>query len=170
MPKDYYCSVTTREPFAAVLVRRHFTKAVIVGGAWQSERSFQAVLDDLKARLKKEFGQDWRGGGVLALIEDSETGRALADFAERILPLGWTNVYQPMEALRQDLETIIRIEGPVTAKLQIDENSPGAHQLAQVLDAKIEGGMYDALALCVYQAKEDEEFSTDYIKVISNMP
>lgn len=30
--------------------------------------------------------------------------------------------------------------------------------------------MYDALALCVYQAKEDEEFLTEDIKVISNWP
>ena len=77
------------------------------------------------------------------------------------------NVYQPMERLRQDLETIIRVEA-VTAKLQIDKESPGAHQLAQVLDARNEGGMYDALGLCVFQAKEDEQFSSDDIKVISN--
>jgi hypothetical protein len=36
-----------------------------------------------------------------------------------------------------------------------------------VLDAKIEFGLYDAVALCVFQAKEDEGF-TDNIKVISN--
>jgi hypothetical protein len=52
--------------------------------------------------------------------------------------------------------------------LQIDEASPGAGKLAQALDAKVEGGMYDALALCVYQAKEDDDFRTDDIKVISN--
>lgn len=28
--------------------------------------------------------------------------------------------------------------------------------------------MYDALALCVYQANEDDEFFTDDIKVVGN--
>jgi hypothetical protein len=168
MPKEYYCSVTTRTPFAAVLVRRHFTGTLIVGGSWQSERSFQAVLDELKARLKKEFGQYWLKAGIVALIEDSEAGRALAELAENTIPLGWTNVYQPMEALRQDLETVIRVQA-VTAKLQIDEDSPGAHQLAQVLDARIEGGMYDALALSIHEAKENENF-TDDIKIIGSWP
>ena len=54
------------------------------------------------------------------------------------------------------MEAILRLEGPATAKLQIDENGPGARQLAQALDAKVEGGMYDALALCLWQVKEDE--------------
>ena len=54
-------------------------------------------------------------------------------------------LYQPMELIRQNLEA----EGPASAKLQIDEHSPGARELAHALDAKIEGGMYDALALCV---------------------
>jgi hypothetical protein len=139
---------------------------VIVGGAWQNERSIQAVLEDLKARLKKEFGQDWLKAGVVGLIEDSEAGRALADLAEDTIPIGWMNVYQPMERLRQDLETIIRVEA-VTAKLQIDQESPGAHQLAQVLDAKSEGGMYDALSLVIHEAKENENF-TDDIKVLAN--
>jgi hypothetical protein len=45
---------------------------------------------------------------------------------------------------------------------------PGARELAQALDAKVEGGYYDALALCVYQAKEDDDFRGDDIKVISS--
>jgi hypothetical protein len=52
-------------------------------------------------------------------------------------------------------------EGPATAKLQIDEASPGARELAQALDAKIEGGYYDALALAVFQAGEDDGHSDD---------
>jgi hypothetical protein len=36
------------------------------------------------------------------------------------------------------------------------------------LDAHVEGGMYDALSLCVYQAKEDDDFRSDDIKVITN--
>jgi hypothetical protein len=32
----------------------------------------------------------------------------------------------------------------------------------------VEGGLYDALALCVYQAKEDDDFRSENIKVISN--
>ena len=166
-PKEYV-AITTRPPFAAVLVRRHFTGAIIVGGAWQNERSLQAVLDQLKARLKKEFAQNWLKAGIVALIEDSEAGRALAELAERTIPIGWTNAFQPMEALRQDLETTLRIEGPATAKLQIDENGPGARELAQALDGKVEGGRYDALALCVYQAREDELGGTQEIKVMSN--
>ena len=55
-----------------------------------------------------------------------------------------------------------------TAKLQIDEASPGARELAQALDAKIEGSYYDALGLCVYQAKEDDDFRSDDVKVITN--
>jgi hypothetical protein len=30
--------------------------------------------------------------------------------------------------------------------------------------------MYDALALCVYQAKEDDESSTDDVKVLTSWP
>ena len=41
-------------------------------------------------------------------------------------------------------------------------------RLAQALDAKVEGGMYDALALCVYQTKEDDDFRSDDVKVITN--
>ena len=99
--------------------------------------------------------------------EDSEAGRALAEMAERTVPIGWTNVYRPIEALRQDLETTLRVEGPATAKLQIDENGPGARELAQALDAQTEGGRYDALALCVWQIKEDELGGQQEIKVIS---
>jgi hypothetical protein len=91
-------------------------------------------------------------------LNAGEAGRALAELAERTIPLGWTVVYQPMDVIGQSLEAVLRIEGPATAKLQIDEASPGARELAQALDAKIEGGMYDALALCVYQAKEDVIF------------
>jgi len=36
------------------------------------------------------------------------------------------------------------------------------------LGAHVEGGMYDALSLCVYQAKEDDDFRSDDIKVITN--
>lgn len=158
MRREFYCGLTTRSPFAAVLVRRHTTGAVIVGGAWQNERSFQAVVDELKARLKKEFGANWLSIGIVASIEDSEAGRALAELAENTIPLGWTNVYRPMEALRQDLETVLLVQGPATAKLEIDEDGPGARELAQALDAKVEGGAFDALALCVWQAKEDEAF------------
>ena len=67
-----YCGLTTRPPFAAVLARRHFTRAVIVGGAWQNERSIGAVLEDLKAQLKKEFGQDWLKAGVVGLIRTAK--------------------------------------------------------------------------------------------------
>ena len=166
-PKQY-CAITTRTPFAAVLARRHFTGAIIVGGAWQNERSMQAVLDDLKARLKKEFSQHWLNAGIVALLEDSEAGRALAEMAERTVPIGWTNVYRPIEALRQDLETTLRIEGPATAKLQIDEHGPGARELAQALDAQTEGGRYDALALCLSQIREDEVGGSQDIKVLSS--
>ena len=102
----YNVALTTRSPFGAVLARRHFTGSIIVGGAWQSERSIQAVLDELKARLKKELGQNWLKAGVIALIEDSEAGRALADLAENAIPLGWTYVYQPIEVIRQSLERL----------------------------------------------------------------
>jgi hypothetical protein len=30
--------------------------------------------------------------------------------------------------------------------------------------------MYDALALCVYQAKEDDDFRSDDVTVITNRP
>jgi len=33
---------------------------------------------------------------------------------------------------------------------------------------KIEGGIYDALGRCVYQAKEDDDFRSDDVKVICN--
>jgi len=75
-----------------------------------------------------------------------------------------------MDVIRQSLEDVLRIEGPATAKLQIDETSSGARELAQALDGKMEGGMYDALALCVYQAKEDDEFDSDDIKILCNWP
>ena len=65
-------------------------------------------------------------------------------------------MYYGAEVMRQSLESVLRLEGPTTAKLQIDENCPGARELAAALDNKIEGGYYDALALCVFQAKEDE--------------
>jgi hypothetical protein len=97
-PKEY-CAITTRSPFAAVLVRRHFTGAIIVGGAWQNDRSLQAVLDDLKARLKKEFSQHWLNAGIVARVEDSEAGRALAEMAERTVPIGWNVANQAMEVL-----------------------------------------------------------------------
>ena len=97
------------------------------------------------------------------MIEDSEAGRASADLAERTIPLGWTYVYQPMEVVRQSLEAV-RIEGPATAKLQIDESCSDARELAQALDARMEASYYDALGLCVYQVKEDNDFSTDDIK------
>jgi len=52
--------------------------------------------------------------------------------------------------------------------LQIDEASPGARKLAQALNAKIEGSIYDALALRVYQAKEDDYFRSDEVRVVTN--
>ena len=86
--------------------------------------------------------------------------------ADRVIK--WTYLSQPIEMLRQSLEAMLRIEGPATAKLQIDEASPSARELAQVLDAKVEGGIYDALSMCVYQAKEDDDFRSGDIKVITN--
>jgi hypothetical protein len=32
----------------------------------------------------------------------------------------------------------------------------------------VEGGVYDALALCVYQAKEDDDLRSNEVKVITN--
>jgi hypothetical protein len=152
----FYVGLTTRAPFAAVLMRRHFTGAMVVGGAWQNERSTQPVLDELRDRLKAEFGGNWLDSDITALIEDSESGRGLAELAENAVPLGWSFLYYGAEVMRQSLESVLRLEGPTTAKLQIDENCPGARELAAALDNKIEGGYYDALALCVFQAKEDE--------------
>jgi hypothetical protein len=66
---------------------------------------------------------------------------------------------------------MLRIQGPATAKLVIDEQAPGARLLAQALDAKVEGGMYDALAMAVYQANGDGDFRTDDdIKVLTSWP
>ena len=62
----------------------------------------------------------------------------------------------------------MRIERPATAKLQIDEDSPGARELAQALDAKIEMGVYEALSLCVFQAGEDGDFRSEDVKVVVN--
>jgi hypothetical protein len=153
---QYYVGLTTRPPFAAVLLRRHFTGVLVVGGAWQNERSVQPVLIELKARLKNEFGENWQSAAITALIEDSEGSRGLAELAEKAIPLRWTYLFYPIDVMRQSLESVLPIEGPVNAKLQIDENEPGAYELAQALHNKVEGGYYDALALCVYQAKEDE--------------
>ena len=152
----YYCGITTRAPFGAVLVRREFTGKIIVGGMWQNERSIKAVLDELKARLKQEFGPNFVNAGITALIEDSEAGRCLAEIAENTIQLGWTYLFYGIEVMRQSLEGVIPVEG-ATAKLEIDENRPGGRELAQALENKAEGGMYDALAMCVFQAKEDEE-------------
>ena len=152
----FYIGLTTRAPFAAVLVRCHFTGAIVVGGAWQNQRAIQPVLDELKARLQKEFGQTLSSAGITALIEDSEAGPAMAEHAEQTIPLNWNLLFYPMEAVRQNLESVLRVQGSATAKLQIDDKCPGARELAQALDNKIEGGMYDALALCLWQAKEDE--------------
>ena len=46
----------------------------------------------------------------------------------------------------------------------------GFDELAQALDAKVEGGYYDALALCVYQAREDDDFRSDDIRVLTSWP
>jgi hypothetical protein len=167
--EGFYCGLTTRPPFSAVLARRHFTGAVIVGGAWQSERSLQPVLTELKARLVKEFGKGYFDRGIVALFEDSDHARSLAEVAENAVPLGWMCVYQPMETCRQALETLLAVQGPATAKLQIDENGPGARELAQALDGKVEGGLYDALALCAAQIEEDFQGGLTEIKVTSNL-
>jgi hypothetical protein len=34
----------------------------------------------------------------------------------------------------------------------------------------MEDGWYDALALCVYQAKEDDDFGTGDVKVLTSWP
>ena len=116
------------------------------------------MLDDLKARLKKEFRQDWLKAGVVALIEDSEAGRALAELAESTIPIGWTYVYQPMEVLRQDLETMLRSRARQRRSFRLTRMGPGARELAQALDAKIEGGMYDALAFVFSRPKRMSNF------------
>jgi hypothetical protein len=139
-----------------VLVRRHFTGTVIVGAAWQNERSIQVVLDELKARLQKEFNSEWLNVGIEALLdEDSDAGRSLSKIAQNTVRLGWSLVYRPMEALRQDLESVIRVAA-TTEKLTIDESCPGGRELAAALDNKVEGDYYDALAICIHQAAEDE--------------
>src|SRR5262249_40273163 len=107
--------------------------------------------------------------GIVALLEDSEAGLAMADLAENAIPLGWSTCYRPVKVTRQALESMLRVQGPATAKLQIDEASPGARELAQALDGKVEGGYYDALSLCVYQAKEDDDFrSSDDVTIVMN--
>src|SRR5215472_15153395 len=93
----HYVGLTTKPPFAAVVVRRHFSGKIIVGFAAQSERSMQAVLDELRAWLKKEFGPSYAKAGIVALIEDSEAGVAMADMAENAIPLGWSTCYRPVE-------------------------------------------------------------------------
>ena len=105
---------------------------------------------------------------IIALFEDSEQATELAYMAEEILPVGWTRSYKSMETSRQSLESAIATQGPATSKFQIDTLAPGAEFLAQAIDNRITGGVYDAVALCVFQAKEDEGF-TDDIKVISNL-
>jgi hypothetical protein len=167
--EGFYCGLTMRSPFAAVLVRRRFTGAVIVGGAWENERSLQPVLDDLKARLRKEFGQGWLDAGVVGLFEDSEQARSLALLAESAVPIGWLCVYKPIDTSRQALESLLRVQGPATAKLEIDENGAGARELAQALDAGVAGGMVDALALVAGQVEDDfQAGSTDDVKVLSS--
>src|SRR5215467_2858200 len=104
----HYVGLTTQAPYAAVVVRRHFSGKIICGFATQSERSLQEVLDELKAWLKKEFGPSWLKTGVIALIEDSEADIAMADMAENAIPLGWSTVYASAEVTRQALEAVLR--------------------------------------------------------------
>jgi hypothetical protein len=68
----------------------------------------------------------------------------------------------------QSLESVISTQGPATSKFQIDKNGAGAEFLAQVIDNRITGGVYDAVALCCLEIEDDfPRTSSDSIKVLS---
>jgi hypothetical protein len=75
--------------------------------------------------------------------------------AEDEIPIGWSRIYKPIAAAHQALESLLTHVGPVSGKLQINEDGPGARELAQLINNKSTGGMYDALALCALQIEDD---------------
>ena len=159
-----YCAFTSQAPYGAALVRRRPDGRIAVGAVYQNERALRPVIEALKTQLQKakiDLGK------IIALFEDSEQATELADMAEELLPVGWTRLYKSIDTARQSLESAISTQGPATSKFQIDNLAPGAEFLAQAIDNRITGGVYDAVSLCVYQAKEDEEsFFNDDVKVI----
>ena len=160
-----YCAFTSQPPYGAALVRRRSDGRLAVGAVYQNERALLPVIEALKTELQKAKIDLSK---IIALFEDSEKATELGYMAEEILPVGWTRSYKSMETSRQSLESAIATQGPATSKFQIDTLAPGAEFLAQAIDNRITGGVYDAVGLCVFQAKEDEGF-TDDIKVISNL-
>jgi len=145
-------------PFQFVVILRHrmaqrcHCDRVVVGAAFQNERAFKPVIDQLKEILKKE---NIPARDIFGLFEDSEEAAALSEMAENAIPCGWTRIYKPMEVARQALESLVPTQGPATSKFQIDTKAPGAELLAQAIDSKTIGGIYDALALCCAQIEDD---------------
>ena len=161
-----YCAFTSEPPYGAALVRRRSDGRIAVGAVYQNERALRPIIEALKAQLQKahiDFGK------IIALFEDSEQATELADMAEELLPVGWARLYRSMETARQSLESAIATQGPHSSKFQIDALAPGAENLAQAIDNRITGGVYDAVAICVARAKEDEQsFFNDDIKVLGS--
>ena len=150
--EQFYAAFSAKAPYGAVLVRRRVDGRVAVGAAFQNERAFKPVIDQLKDVLKKESLNQRE---IVGLFEDSEEAAALSEMAENAIPVGWGRVYKPTEAGRQALESLIATQGPATSKFQIDNKAPGRDLLAQAIDNKTLGGVYDALALCCGQIEDD---------------
>jgi hypothetical protein len=162
-----YISFTSQPPYGVALVRRKFDGRVVVGAAFQHERSLRTIMESLKAELRRAHIDLNK---VIGVFNDDETATALAVVAEDMLPIGWQRIYRTLEAARQSLESIVSTQGPATSKFQIDRAAPSAELLAQVIDNRITGGIYDAVALCTLQIQDDfpaGRTAGDSIKVLS---
>jgi hypothetical protein len=162
-----YVAFTSAAPYGAALVRRRFDGRVAVGAVFQNKRALKPVIEALKHQLKKAHVDLSK---VVGVFEDHERATELAVMAEDLIAIGWGRCYKTLEAARQSLESFVSTQGPATSKFQIDKNAPGAEFLAQAIDNRVTGGVYDAVALCCLQIEEDFEPAGggDDIKVITD--
>jgi hypothetical protein len=73
--EGYYVALTTKEPFALVLTKQRFDGAGIVGASFQSERALKPVVDQMKAKLMKEFRRQFGAAPIIGAVRGCSRGR-----------------------------------------------------------------------------------------------
>ncbi|HWP23589.1 MAG TPA: hypothetical protein VNM15_05330 [Candidatus Binatia bacterium] len=146
MLEGFYVGLSMKAPFGGVYVHRQMTGKVVVGAAFEDQRSLKAVLDNLKPEIKNQLGNE----DFYVLLEDTPATDRLERLVYDTLGTCAQTVFVPMEVCRQSLEALIPIAGG-TSKLEIDSTRPGAKMINDALLKATLGGVYDALALVAYQ-------------------
>ena len=147
-----YAALTAVAPFGLALVGRRHDGRIVVGAAFEDGWALQAVLGDLRELLKENRIAP---SEVRGWVDDAAGWIETAEQARRITGVSFGGTYRPIATARQALASMVLTQGPTTSRFQIDKAAPGAETLAQRIDLKANGGLFDAVAICCERIEDE---------------